>query len=489
VDDLSGLSRPELLLLLQDLLQVNTEQQARIVRLEEEIARLRGGTPAPTAPRETPSFVKPNRKPKDASQPKRPRKQRPHGFARKREQPTRVVTHYPGCCSECGRKLSDGWLHSSRQVIDIPQAPIEVIEHRIMARHCGVCDRREVGRVDLSQQVLGKSRFGVRLMSLIGYLDTACRMPIETIQRLLAGLYQVQVSKGEIVGVLHTLARVGKGTYEGLLSEVRQSEVLHVDETGAREEGLNGYVWSLSTPSVRYYHRDPSRSASVIQILLGYDPAVFQARSARKVRLAAEAARARDPVQARHRFRGVLVSDFYNAYHWYGGWHQCCLVHLDRDLDQLRADNAEDPNVGEWVKNVLDLIERAKVCAREHASAPVAVRKKYREAFEREAEQLARPYCRSALPQRVLAERIRKHRGQLFVFVSHPDVPSDNNAAERAIRPFVVQRKVSGGTRSEAGSKTQAVLLSLFGTWLLRGQHALNSCQSMLAADVSTATS
>src|SRR5664279_4883662 len=90
------------------------------------------------------------------------------------------------------------------------------------------------------------------------------------------------------------------------------------------------------------------------------------------------------------------------------------------------------------------------------------------------------PYSQSVLPQRVLAKRICKHLWQLFVFVEHPEVSPDNNAAERSIRPFVVLRKVSGGTRSAAGSNTQVVLLSLFGTWLLRGKDLLQSCQQML---------
>src|SRR5205085_7598225 len=106
--------------------------------------------------------------------------------------------------------------------------------------------------------------------------------------------------------------------------------------------------------------------------------------------------------------------------------------------------------------------------------------RRLRQAFEKEALELVRPYCRSALPQRVLAERIFKHRGELFVFVQYPDVPPDNNAAERAIRPHVVLRKVSGGTRSKQGSDTQAILLSLFGTWALRGLDLLSTCRHML---------
>jgi transposase len=482
MDPIESLSREELVLLLRDLLLVNGEQQARIVRLEEELARLRGGPPASSPPREPPAFVKPNRKRRDAQEPKPPRKRRPHGFVRLREPPTRVVEHFPACCSECGRKLYGGWLHASRQVIEIPVVPVEIIEHRFMARHCGVCDRREFARPDLSGQVWGQNRLGIRTMSLIGYLDTVCRMPLRTIQSLLGGLHGLSVSQGEIVRVLHTLAQAGQSTYEGLLLGVRKSKVVHADESGAREDGQNGQVWSLSTQDIRYYHRDQSRGAKVIQTLLGHEPAVYQARTAKAVREAREQTRKQKGSQS-PRFSGKLVTDFYSAYSWYPGWHQCCLVHLDRDLDELRAQNQEDPGVCAWVQRALDLLHRAKEYARAQNEQPTDTgqeRRRQRHLFEREAEELARPYCRSALPQRTLAERIRKHQSQLFVFVEHPEVPPDNNAAERSIRPFVVLRKVSGGTRSPAGSHTQAVLLSLFGTWLLRGQDALAACQQML---------
>jgi hypothetical protein len=59
-------------------------------------------------------------------------------------------------------------------------------------------------------------------------------------------------------------------------------------------------------------------------------------------------------------------------------------------------------------------------------------------------------------------------------------VPSDNNAAERSVRPSVVARKISGGTRSSKGSVTKMALMTLFGTWALRGQDVLESCRQLL---------
>jgi transposase len=86
----------------------------------------------------------------------------------------------------------------------------------------------------------------------------------------------------------------------------------------------------------------------------------------------------------------------------------------------------------------------------------------------------------SDVPQRVLSERIANFLPELFVFVEHPSVPSENNAAERSVRPAVIARKISGGTRSAKGSATKSVLLSLFGTWQAQGHDPLEACQQML---------
>lgn len=470
--DPEALSRDELLVAFRDLLVVARELQARNRYLEAEVSRLKGGPPPGPPRRDPPDFVKPNRPPRPS--PRKPRKRRERGYTRGRETATRVVEHYPERCSECGRKLEGGWHHSSRQVVEIPSLPYEVIEHRFMARSCGICHRRELARPDLSSEVYGQCRLGVRLMSLIAYLDTVCRMPVAGIQTLLSAVHGLHVSRGEIVRVHHTVAQAGSGAYERLLEEARASQVLHADETGSREDGVNGYEWVLSTPDLRFYHRDASRGAAVIQKLLGYDPVERSLGAAIQSRNAARA-------QGRTQFTGTLVSDFYSAYGWYHRSRQCCLVHLDRDLDALKAAHAQEPSVVAWADAVLDLMERAKHYARTHHNDRWALRLKQRRLFQIEACELARPYLNSALPQQALAKRIRGHYAHLFVFVAAPQVPPDNNAAERAIRPFVIMRKISGGTRSPAGSRTQSTLASLFATWILRMQDPLQQCQKLLA--------
>ena len=64
-----------------------------------------------------------------------------------------------------------------------------------------------------------------------------------------------------------------------------------------------------------------------------------------------------------------------------------------------------------------------------------------------------------------LAKRIRKHRDELLVWLRNPAVKADNNPAERALRPAVVTRKTSFGSRSQHGARDFARLLSLIQTW------------------------
>jgi hypothetical protein len=169
----------------------------------------------------------------------------------------------------------------------------------------------------------------------------------------------------------------------------------------------------------------------------------------------------------------MSLSGFWSAIsNIYEGVKQRCWVHYIRDLKALAEKHAM---VAPWVNTVLAVYWRAEM------ELSVIERCRLRQSFESELLALALPYLKSKdAPQRVLAQRIDRFLGELFVFVQHPEVPSENNAAERAIRPAVAARKVSGGTRSPRGSKTSSVLRSLFETWALEGRNSLDACREMI---------
>ncbi len=99
----------------------------------------------------------------------------------------------------------------------------------------------------------------------------------------------------------------------------------------------------------------------------------------------------------------------------------------------------------------------------------------------------------------ILAKRVLRHQDELFQFVLVPGLPADNNLAERSIRPLVtpalaatgasVMRKISGGTRSPAGSKTRLTLASVFQTWAARNRNPFTECLTALQPPVATAAS
>src|SRR4028118_879112 len=80
-----------------------------------------------------------------------------------------------------------------------------------------------------------------------------------------------------------------------------------------------------------------------------------------------------------------------------------------------------------------------------------------------------------------LTHRIKRHCDEWFTFLNHPQVKPDNNDAERALRPIVVHRKVSGGARSDWGAKLVAQMFSLLETVRLQGGDAITSLCELLS--------
>ena len=394
------------------------EQQKTISALLKRIGELEKQLGLGDDPPTKPPFVKANTPKRDAAN---KRKKRKLQFFRKRETPTRTVDHAADACPDCGHKLSGGSVYRTRQIIEIEPSPVEITDHVIHRRYCGYCKKQILPEVDFSKLALGKRRIGVNLTSWIATLHIEARIPIRTIQRLLLSLFKVHVSIGEIVDLLDAVAEKAKPVAKKLLEEVRGSPYVHGDETGWREAGQSGQLWSFSTPTVRYYHRDPSRGHQVAEAILGKD------------------------------FDAILVTDFYSAYTCLPCKHQRCWVHFARDLHKLRDAGGE--LVNGWVDAVLDVWRRAKEYqARCLAGGFFDIRtfdrRRYRKRFERELYALAEPYLDAeGAPNRTLANRIALFLSELFTFVEYPEVPSDNNPAERAIRPAVIARKIRGGTR------------------------------------------
>jgi len=82
--------------------------------------------------------------------------------------------------------------------------------------------------------------------------------------------------------------------------------------------------------------------------------------------------------------------------------------------------------------------------------------------------------------------RLAKHGEHILTFPDYPEVPPDNNFAERQIRPAVILRKNSQSNRSEKGAATQGVLMSVYRTLKLRGLEPTKTIAQALKTYVAT---
>jgi len=146
------------------------------------------------------------------------------------------------------------------------------------------------------------------------------------------------------------------------------------------------------------------------------------------------------------------------------GVKQRCWAHLWRDIDALEHEYPEDKVLAAWVAGVRAIYDLAIAPrpATEEGATPGAMRARERRARRYEQQILA--MCPETLapdrPEATLVKRIRRYRQELFTFVRDPAVPHTNNAAERSLRPLVIARKVSGGTRSQEGCSNQELYSS-----------------------------
>jgi transposase len=435
--------------------------QAENAALREELAtalqRIRELEAKKTLP---PSFVKAN----TPAVSKRERKRRASeaNQARQREEPSVVVRQALPTCPDCGGRLGGVHIGRRRQVVDLPPpAAVVVTEYQLEKGWCSACRTWREARVDLTGRALGQGRLGIGVAALVAHLRMSLRLPLRRIQTYLADLHGLQVSVGEVVDLLRRVGAHGVPTLTQIREVARRRAVVHADETTWREAGQNGYAWLLATPEgeryVEYHH---SRAGAVANALLGED------------------------------FRGVLVSDFYAGYNDIpGGRHQRCWAHLLRDVQALGEAHTDDASVAGletrvWVAAVKALWRRVQHALQHPPRTPA----------QQQRRTLLVTQCFADLqalgaqfvnlldhPCRALAWRLWHFQHELLTCLAQSGVPPDNNLAERAVRPLVIMRKISGGTRSPQGSTTQMRLYSLAATWTAQGHNSLTQFRQLLA--------
>ena len=405
---------------------------------------------------------------------------RPAGHAAALRPPPAVVdTHQPvplpvdaagnASCPRCKTQLSDVTGHD-RLVEDLVPRRVVVTCYHTASGYCPSCRRRVESRhADQPPAAdLPHAQLGVEALSTAALLRVAYRLPFRSVASLLSGVPGLSLSPAALVKQLQRMARWLRPEYERIRAALRVAAVVHADETHWRVGGRNGHLWTLTDGDGdgdgdggkghhTLYHVDRSRGGKVIRRLLG----------------------------AGHGADGgggtTLVSDFYGAYDTLGGPKQKCLAHLQRELKDTVAARPATLAAHAFFKRgrrlVRDMLRlRQRKGELEEATYARRVRR-----VEHRLAKLADGHREDADPDAArLAKRLSKHRQHLTRFLRDPAVPATNNAAERALRPAVVMRKVTGGNRAPSGAEAWAVLASVMRTAKQQGKDVAEELRAQL---------
>jgi transposase len=397
----------------------------------------------------TPSGMIPvYQKPSAGKRKRKPGARDGHAGAR-RKKPSKIDRHQGHrleVCPCCGGELQRCNRTRKRVIEDIPADITPVVtEHTVHRDYCPNCKKHVEPVVP---DAMPNASLGHNVMAFSAWCHYGLGVTLQQVRDILWSHLSTHISGGGLIDGWKRLSDALLPWYEQIANEARDSAVLHADETGWRVGGQTHWLWCFCNHRNSYYQIDKSRGGPALQKFF---------------------------VET---FGGTLVHDFWRAYEQVTTEdRQYCLVHLLRELEKVDEHN----DGGEWrsfAKQLRRLIRDGIRLRRRKDFTP--------QKYARRIRLIHRRLCALADEPRIdpdsrrLTERLSRHRDHLFTFLDRPDVPFENNTAERAIRPAVIIRKNSLCNRSDRGAVTQAVLMSVFRTLRLRGHDPTHTIAAAL---------
>lgn len=385
---------------------------------------------------------KPNRAERRAGQ---KRKGHPGAFRALADNPDRIVEALVESCPHCHHALDPADQPGFHAYDHVELPPIRPVITRVH-RHRGTCPScRRNFSAPVPEGLAPGSPFGPGLSALILHLHVTQSISFERLAQLMEEVFGLTLSEGAIANLLARAERPLAAAAEQIAEQVRTSKVIASDETSARVGGTNWWQWVLLSSTAVYHVIADTRAATVASdFLAGAVPEVW-------------------------------VADRYAGQAGHGKERQVCLAHLLRD-----AQYAIDEGDAVFAPGFKQLLLRACAIGRRRDDLKDSTLAQYHGNLDRQLDRLLAP-TPSATAGRKLARAIRRCRGDLFLFLARRDVPYTNNGCERALRPSVTFRKVTGCFRSQWGARTYAAAASVIATGRLHRRSALAAIRDALA--------
>ena len=320
-----------------------------------------------------------------------------------------------------GLKPLDEWFVI--QQIEMPEKMYKVVEHRCRKYLDPVTGKIHIA--PMPDEIRKGGLLGADVTTAIAFMKGGCHMSYTTIQKFFNELFELDISRGMLCKAAQKVSNALKPAYDQLAQSLPHESHVGVDETGHHDEGKLHWTWCFDTSDYSLFRIDASRGSKVLEKMLGKD------------------------------FAGIVCADYWGAYRKYARLFevpvQYCMAHLIREVRFLAEHSVK--KLSRWGNNLLEWLKKlfATLHRRDRLTAEGFIRsmEKIRDDFLR---RMRRP------PDHPLAKKLaRRFRGRAaenyFRFLTEPEVEPTNNGTERQIRPVVIDRRITQGTRGQTGMR------------------------------------
>ena len=355
------------------------------------------------------------------------------------EKSDKVELHLPGSCSVCGRNIEAEEAHQvigQRQVFDLPDPKLEVIEHRLCAVEC--CGQVQSGAYPL--HVKSSVQYGAGVRALVTKLSVDHKMPLKQISTLFGDLYGYNLNSETIETTLERGYELSAPLEAMVKEALKDAPVTHFDETGLRVAGKLHWMHTAGNEKYTYLFIHANRGKKALL----------------------------DKPSVLKDFRGYAIHDSMASYFGFSdAKHGLCNAHILRELQALIDENSQ------WAKEMhallLELHAELPNLGLTGAAAEI-IRQRYRQILRNAEVEEPPPKKKTGkgrpknTPGRNLLKRLTLQEDAVLAFAFVDGVPFTNNLAERDLRPAKVKQKVSGGFRTVQGADVYARLQAMIST-------------------------
>lgn len=373
-----------------------------------------------------------------------------NGFGRVDHRVELELEHCPNCGSQV-EQVVDAPVRR-QQIAELVDKPVAVWEYERPQYQCRVCGWQ--GFAELPLGCREDFSYGALLSSLVGWLGYGGHLSWHKQRYVVETIFKIPLSQGSLAKMHQWFCQSLYPSYEHWWQSIQQPGVRCLDETSYRLDGVNYWLWVATGDQVCVMFLAPSRSSSQVKSLLGED------------------------------FAGILSSDCWSAYNPVQAVaKQKCLAHVGRELTALSTSNFAANR--RFAQQVIPILDSARQAHQDYHAGNLTLEQLQNHRFIVEA-QLAQvldnpPEKGWAADAQALANRFTRYWSDWFTFLTHPEVKPDNNDAERALRPVVIHRKVTGGARSQWGGQLIALMFSFLETARLQSKNAVEELCSLLS--------